>query len=1464
MIGKRFISKLNIATAALVLCAGLLPASIRAQDPTLDRFLYSDQNINFGRGVSESANGGALAWGESYYLDSYITMYEATNSKYWLDKIVDHSDRIISNASDHDGDGALGWKDHGAAYNQSKNNTFQIEGANSYSSSTVTNGSFEVDTDADQIPDGWTSQGTSGKAYRSSASGSVFDGTAGVIIESDGVNENRLVQHVNLSPSATYLVEMYMSVETEKTQTFVQVVNTATNAVLGSIRAYHAGYERYVFQFRAPSTGSVQIQLGLQNYEQDGYKGYFDHISITPINDINPGIVNGDMERLHPADSTLPDGWSRVGTASPSNIYSVVDPVTGSNVLATTTDNTSWKIAEQTIDYVPSQSYTLSFDGKISGTGGQGRVQIYNATDSSVIAFTTFSSATWTPGSVSFVAPATAGKEIKIRLYQSNWGLNGFTTYYDNLVLNENSPLTNGDMEILNGSDPTLPDNWTRSGTATSADIHVSTDSSTGTYSLVTTTDNITRKIVEQELGAYIPSQTYTLSFDGKVSSTDASGQVVIYDVTDGTSLASTTFRSTSWTNFKLSFTAPDVAGKTLKVRLYQNRFDLAGFSSYYDNFQLYTSSPNNALLNTGFETVSASDATMPQNWSRLAGTTSSDAYLVTGINNYYTGQRGFAITASPLSVKGIEQSVSYKPGATYNLTYQGRTTNPSVPGVMEIYNESDDVVIASNTYKGTRWTKQSIQFTAPNQLGKSIKIRFTQPLSATSSSSYVDLISLTAALPSEVAAWTRSDTTSLAEAHRATDSTIFTDDYGLKLVYLDSTPPVIAQELYNYRPNVEYGISFGALASPGAVGQVRVVDRTTATTLGSWNFSNTTRLAVTEGVFHTPAAGHDIVVEVSIPSGTAGHTVWLDTFEVGEQWEHMVHEGVIMSPILRFVNIVLADPALHAAYLTKAEGYRDFAANHLFDKWEPYWKQITGTDGANNGSGVYIIPEGLSTEQFPGRSLPHNQYLAFAQMLYLLHDATEGVAAYSSERPLYWSRANDMSRAFKSTLIDHPLNASLSTDAYRWNYWDRFGPWDDGHYASYVQEDISHAGLTMAGAVEAYHQGEVFTAYDMEKLTNTFTDIMWNQSLTDPVLSYYNGRQPLVTTDKTNTRNYHFWAHFAEFDPIVADITNAVCEIDGCATVMASSLAKWSGNKVQNTNFELADPLDSTLPLRWTRFQSTPATARLDSTDPGMNDSSLLLTTNGMNWQIMETNLADYEPNTSYTLSFLSKKYGAVNGRVQLYDYTTSTNLGQLMVSDTSWTRSTFTVTTPAAGHDVRVRLYTAAVSPSGASVGFDDVHAFPSLADGEIANAGFETADAFDTTLPRYWTRGASTTVGNVVLDPIDPYAGGKTLRLESSADGNSQELVYSWSGYRPDTTYTVSLAGKISGSAGGKLQIINTATNAVLIDETITSTSWAAVNATFTTPAAYNNKLIIILTHDNSSASGTLWVDEVYVTD
>ena len=83
--------------------AGFDPEALAKQ------FVGFDVSLNAGKGYSENPSSATLAWGESYYLNAYVKMYRTTRNTRWLNKLVDHFDRMVANMSDHDGDGVPGW-----------------------------------------------------------------------------------------------------------------------------------------------------------------------------------------------------------------------------------------------------------------------------------------------------------------------------------------------------------------------------------------------------------------------------------------------------------------------------------------------------------------------------------------------------------------------------------------------------------------------------------------------------------------------------------------------------------------------------------------------------------------------------------------------------------------------------------------------------------------------------------------------------------------------------------------------------------------------------------------------------------------------------------------------------------------------------------------------------------------------------------------------------------------------------------------------------------------------------------------------------------------------------------------------------------------------------------------------------------------------------------------------------------
>jgi len=80
------------------------------------KFNEYDLAINNGDGYSKSTNeSGALAWAESYLLEAYLDMYEATLNISYIEKFIIHSNRIITNSdkmmriADYKGRIRTGW-----------------------------------------------------------------------------------------------------------------------------------------------------------------------------------------------------------------------------------------------------------------------------------------------------------------------------------------------------------------------------------------------------------------------------------------------------------------------------------------------------------------------------------------------------------------------------------------------------------------------------------------------------------------------------------------------------------------------------------------------------------------------------------------------------------------------------------------------------------------------------------------------------------------------------------------------------------------------------------------------------------------------------------------------------------------------------------------------------------------------------------------------------------------------------------------------------------------------------------------------------------------------------------------------------------------------------------------------------------------------------------------------------------
>lgn len=1177
-------------------------------------------------------------------------------------------------------------------------------------------------------------------------------------------------------------------------------------------------------------------------------------------------MKNGSFEMDNDSNG-IPDSWIRQGNAARTyRSASAGDFVTGATGLLIESDGANSNRLVQSLSLRPRMTYVIEGFIGLESEVGEARIEIFNTATNQVSAYVRAHHIGFERYVFNFTVPASGGT-FQLRLGLENYQASGYKARFDDISVKQvDEVLRNGTFENASVSDPTLPADWNRWHASTSSNIYMTSTPAnvhTGSGALAIETDNSTWEIAYQDFD-YLPGETYRVSVWGRNSSLDAGGRVNIFNATDNTTIATKNFSGTTWARYTVDFIAPEVKGKTVRVRLYQTDWTKPGFVSYFDNILIEPVTKKSVLLNTGFEGATAGDASLPTSWIRGNGATSNDVYQSVGINRYFTGTRGLAIEANDASEPFVEQSITYTPSELYSVSWNGRVSNPAIAARIEIYDATANTVLAYRELRNTRWSEAPLTFTAPSAVGRSLLVRLSAPDASTGDyEAYFDNVEIKPIVSTDAAGWERIST-DLAHAHR-TDAGAggLTGDWIMELVHDPAAPPVISQQLFGYKPAAKYGFAIAAKVTPGAVGTLRAVDRTTGITLASRDITNSDAILTEFMYFDTPsAAGHELRMEMTMTSGAAGDRMLVNDAFAGQRWEQMVQEANIMNPLLRFVNAVYDNPELHTDYKSEADEIRDFVAANLVHKWDPYWRQISGTDGSDNGTGVYALPLGTSTEWFPGRTLAHNQYLAYARMLYLLHDATADDPAYASERPLYWSRANDMNRAFKSVLRPHPLNAELGTDAYHWDYWNAMGDWDEGHYISvFPNEDMPHAALTLTGPLEAYKHGQVFDLDDMIKFTRTFTDVMWNQSLSDPIMSYGNSRRPTATSDKTRSANYFFWANYIPINPTILDISEASCKLEPCPGYIGSILAKWSRNKTVNVGFEDIEPTDATLPVFWTRYNSVAANVYRDDSDAALGHASMRIVGDNGSIHGFEQRLFTYEPDTSYSIQLKGKADAGTTVTADVYDYTAQQQLGFVSFSDESWTNAHFAIRTPsAAGHDVRVRVYTEG------SASIDEVYSFPSDHNSSVPNGSFEVPDQFDDTLPRFWQRGGLTTANGARTDLTESQSGVGSLKISTVPAGSRQELLYSWRGYRPGGPYTITAAGKTNGTlAGGSIVVVDATTSTLLAEIQITGTSWDSYNESFTAPTAYDHVLQVIVAPDNPAVpGGLLWVDDVALNE
>ncbi len=245
------------------------------------------------------------------------------------------------------------------------------------------------------------------------------------------------------------------------------------------------------------------------------------------------------------------------------------------------------------------------------------------------------------------------------------------------------------------------------------------------------------------------------------------------------------------------------------------------------------------------------------------------------------------------------------------------------------------------------------------------------------------------------------------------------------------------------------------------------------------------------------------------------------------ERIEYQVHDGMVTYPVAQFIEVAYTDSRLPAKYRKKAEQYAALVDKQCFEKWERTWVDLP------DGAGLYKFTPN-PTQRFPNASLPHNQYLALARTWIVLKDVP-GLA----HRDRYLDRATKMARYFHA-------NLKPNGNGYVWNYWD---PLPSENIPRHI-EDQSHGTIDIGFAIEAVQRHVVFTEEDLRRFAATYTEVMWNGSLTDPRFG------DVVSTNQGNNRTWSEWIELGGVSDKVCEVALAIYHADGHPPGMAPQLA--------------------------------------------------------------------------------------------------------------------------------------------------------------------------------------------------------------------------------------------------------------------------------------------------------------------
>jgi hypothetical protein len=256
-------------------------------------------------------------------------------------------------------------------------------------------------------------------------------------------------------------------------------------------------------------------------------------------------------------------------------------------------------------------------------------------------------------------------------------------------------------------------------------------------------------------------------------------------------------------------------------------------------------------------------------------------------------------------------------------------------------------------------------------------------------------------------------------------------------------------------------------------------------------------------------------------------------------------------------ISEIKGNPQLQSQYGARAAALTADIIQTM-DSFDPEFSLISGSRGQYND------PYLAFTDPFTNGVLPYNMQSAAGQTYIALWKAT------GEQR--FYDRATALAKTLKTELT--PVS-----NRFTW----RYAPYNSAGSAT----DVSHAGLDVAFAIDAYEAGIVFDDTDIQRLVNTFRFIRKSPGFTETVNGSGAG-------NPSNTRLVSTWLQLTRYDASLRQemfpVFNSYWNTDCCTWPMLGSGLFYESGQTYTPETAFDESFDGLqLSPRWRRPTSQP-----------------------------------------------------------------------------------------------------------------------------------------------------------------------------------------------------------------------------------------------------------------------------------